>query len=137
MVGTEDAFYWASARDIPFDPQLGSISPLGRKGEKRDASGRRIQITIRGADIMKTRNTIGNGQGGFTLIEVIAVLVIVGMLAAVAIPKYMDMQTQAAKQAVQGALAAGASNVTMVYSKLLLEGNYTIGNLYCERNHGY
>lgn len=80
---------------------------------------------------MKARN-IDNmkAQGGFTLIEVIAVLVIVGMLAAVAIPKYLDMQTSAAKNAVQGALAAGASNVTMEYSQELLGGDFTtLGDL--------
>ena len=33
-------------------------------------------------------------QKGFTLIEIIAVLVILGVLAAVAIPKYQDLKAQ-------------------------------------------
>ena len=65
-------------------------------------------------------------QKGFTLIEIIAVLVILAIMAAVAIPKYLNMQQQACNDAAQGACAAAASNVTMVYSNMLLNGTSSI-----------
>lgn len=51
---------------------------------------------------MKTKKISGN-EKGFTLIEIIAVLVILGILAAIAIPKYLDMRKDAVKKAASGA----------------------------------
>ena len=44
-------------------------------------------------------------KGGFTLIEVIAVLILLGILAAVAIPKYVDLTVQAKQRALDAGIS--------------------------------
>jgi prepilin-type N-terminal cleavage/methylation domain-containing protein len=71
---------------------------------------------------MERRKKVMN-EKGFTLIEIIAVLVILAIMAAVAVPKYLNMQQQAANSAAAGAVAAAAGNASMVYANSLVNGS--------------
>ena len=70
--------------------------------------------------------TPARGQQGFTLIEIIAVLVILGILAAVAVPRFVDLQSEARIKGLESMVAAAQSQLSMEYANELLQtGNAT------------
>ena len=55
-------------------------------------------------------------KSGFTLIELVIIIVVLGILAAVAIPRYMDITAQARLSACKGALGGLRSGVSIFYA---------------------
>ncbi len=60
-------------------------------------------------------------QRGFTLIELVAILVILGIFSSIAIPKYFDLTREAKNRAALQAVMEGKARLSMQYARLFLE----------------
>lgn len=63
-----------------------------------------------------------NTQAGFTLIELVVVIVILGILAATAAPKFINLSGDARESVMRGVQGSINSAVSLVHSKALIEG---------------
>ena len=70
-----------------------------------------------------------NKKGGFTLIEIIAVLALLGILASVALPKYVDMSSAAETKAVDAAIAELNGRESLTWANTVMGGGTYSDNL--------
>jgi prepilin-type N-terminal cleavage/methylation domain-containing protein len=64
-------------------------------------------------------------QHGFTLIELVIIIILIGVLAAVAVPRYVDLRENAVMASAQATLDAGRAAIMLDFSdKILNTGSY-------------
>ncbi|MGF1685802.1 type II secretion system GspH family protein [Photobacterium japonica] len=67
-------------------------------------------------------------QGGFTLIEMVVVIVILGILAVTAAPRFLNLQDDARASSLQGLKGAIDGAAAITYGRAAIEGQETVSS---------
>lgn len=75
--------------------------------------------------------TLSKAQSGFTLIELVVVIIILGILSVTAVPRYLDITEEAFISTTEGVAGAFRGGVNLAKAEYLVKhGNGTVPNLF-------
>lgn len=75
-------------------------------------------------------------EKGFTLIELVMVITILGILAVIAVPRFIDLRQDAREAAAKGIEAAGESGAQIWRAKYLIENGAGVYSIPFPRTSG-